>query len=396
MNMWYAFFIVLAVFAFGDFIGTITKARISSMFVIMMTFLALFMCKVIPANICETAGLTALGKITMCLLLVNMGTSVDLKQLKQEWRSVAGSCIAMAIAIASCMILIPVIGRPNALVAAPVINGGIVATNVMIGAATDKGLALAAALAAFIYATQKFVGTLPASTFGLKAAKRYVAELRQKKQEDPTYVFSNGGTTPVEGKAPTFAERHAKYYTVFTCLAIGAAITALGSLGSVLTNKWVGQSLWCMILGIACRNLGIVPPNIMKGRANSNGFFMFGSLVTIIPSLAKVDFSMLGELGFAAFAAFAVTLIGIVVVFKVLPVWKVVGDKDLAIGIAMCQMIGYPGTQLISEEIAKAVGETPEEVEYLETKIGTAYVIAGFASVTIVSVFVASFMANIL
>ena len=396
MNMWYAFLIVLAVFAFGDFIGTITKARISSMFVIMMTFLFLFMFKIIPANVCEIAGLTALGRLTMCLLLVNMGTSVDLKQLKQEWRSVAGSCIAMAIAIVACLVLIPVIGRSNALVAAPVINGGIVATNIMIGAATDKGLAMAAALAAFIYATQKFVGTLPASSFGLRAAKRYIAAFREQKQADPTFVFSNSGSTVQEGKQPTFAQRHDKYYTVFTCLAIGALIAALGSFGAVLTNKWVGQSLWCMILGIAFRNLGLVPANMMRGKANANGFFMFGSLVTIIPSLAKVDLSMLGELGFAAVAAFAVTVAGIVIVFKVLPLWKVVGDKDLAIGIAMCQMIGYPGTQLISEEIAKAVGETPEEVEYLETKIGTAYVIAGFASVTIVSVFVASFMGRIL
>lgn len=80
---------------------------------------------------------------------------------------------------------------------------------------------------------------------------------------------------------------------------------------------------------------------------------------------------------------FALTLLGIVVIFKVLPVWKIVGDRDLAIGIAMCQMIGYPGTQLISDEIAKTVGETDEEVDYLSTRIGTAYVISGFTSVTI-------------
>ena len=46
-------------------------------------------------------------------------------------------------------------------------------------------------------------------------------------------------------------------------------------------------------------------------------------------------------------------------------------------------MIGYPGTQLISDEIAKTVGETDEEVDYLSTRIGTAYVISGFTSVTI-------------
>ena len=83
---------------------------------------------------------------------------------------------------------------------------------------------------------------------------------------------------------------------------------------------------------------------------------MFGGPTVIVPSLAKVDLSMLPQLGFFVACVFALTLLGIVVIFKVLPVWKIVGDRDLAIGIAMCQMIGYPGTQLISDEIAKTVG----------------------------------------
>lgn len=127
-----------------------------------------------------------------------------------------------------------------------------------------------------------------------------------------------------------------------------------------------------------------------------DGIFMFGVLTVIVPSLAKVDLSMLPQLGFFVACVFALTLLGIVVIFKVLPVWKIVGDRDLAIGIAMCQMIGYPGTQLISDEIAKTVGETDEEVDYLSTRIGTAYVISGFTSVTIFSIIVASIMAHLL
>lgn len=144
------------------------------------------------------------------------------------------------------------------------------------------------------------------------------------------------------------------------------------------------------------RALGLVPPNFMKNHGASTGFFMFGVLTVIVPSLAKVDLSMLPQLGFFVACVFALTLLGIVVIFKVLPVWKIVGDRDLAIGIAMCQMIGYPGTQLISDEIAKTVGETDEEVDYLSTRIGTAYVISGFTSVTIFSIIVASIMAHLL
>ena len=43
MEMWTSLLIVLAVFALGDVISILTKARISSLFVIMMTFLILFL-----------------------------------------------------------------------------------------------------------------------------------------------------------------------------------------------------------------------------------------------------------------------------------------------------------------------------------------------------------------
>lgn len=95
MTMWTALLIVLAVFAFWDIISQLTKARLSSLFVIMMTFLVLFLFKVIPSDIIKQAGLTTLGPISMVMLLFNMGTTIDLALLKHEWRSVAASCLAM-------------------------------------------------------------------------------------------------------------------------------------------------------------------------------------------------------------------------------------------------------------------------------------------------------------
>ena len=58
--------------------------------------------------------------------------------------------------------------------------------------------------------------------------------------------------------------------------------------------------------------------------------------------------------------------------------------------------IGYPGTELIATEIANAVAQTPEERDAVSGKIQTAYVISGFTSVTILSVFIASVLANML
>lgn len=107
MEMWTSLLIVLAVFALGDVISILTKARISSLFVIMMTFLILFLTHTIPPDIVKRAGLGTLGPIAIGMLLVNMGSSVDVRMLKREWRSVAGSIISMIIAVVSCLAMIP-------------------------------------------------------------------------------------------------------------------------------------------------------------------------------------------------------------------------------------------------------------------------------------------------
>ena len=90
-----ALFIILLVFAFGDFVGVVTKAKVSTMFVIMATFLVLFMTHAIPAYICTTANLTYVTSMGLQFLLVDMGSSVGLTELKKEWRTVATATIAL-------------------------------------------------------------------------------------------------------------------------------------------------------------------------------------------------------------------------------------------------------------------------------------------------------------
>ncbi len=61
LNQWQAVFLVLLVFFAGDLVGAITKAKISSMFVIMMGFLLLFLTGVYPKDIIATSQFAALA-----------------------------------------------------------------------------------------------------------------------------------------------------------------------------------------------------------------------------------------------------------------------------------------------------------------------------------------------
>ena len=400
LTQYQAVFMILLIFFLGDLVGALTKAKISSMFVIMMGFLVLFLTGIYPADIMTTAGFAGVASLGQYFLLFNMGTSVDLPTLRREWRTVVGAIIGMAAAIVGCCVAIPIIGKDFALAAAPVVNGGIVATTTMVQACDEKGLTAAAALATFIYAVQKFVGTLPASNCGLSVANELVADLRAKHAADPNYSWyaeQTSSTSSASTKEPLW-KGIKKYYTTFICLAIGAtAIVLAQTIAKVLKPtplSFINMSILCMVFGITARNTGLVPPNIMRDQAKANGFFSFLSLCTIIPSLAKIDVSMLPSIGFATVVIFVLVLVFTFITFMLTPAWKVVGSKKLAIGIAMCQMIGYPGTELIATEITNAVAQTDEERDAVTARIQTAYVISGFTSVTILSVVIAGILAG--
>lgn len=388
LTMFGALFIILLVFAFGDIIGVLTKAKVSTMFVIMATFLVLFLTHAIPADICTTANLIYVTGIGLQFLLVDMGSSVGLAELKKEWCAVITATISLLLAVLGCAIAIPIIGRD---VSMPVIAGGVVAANTMVTAAESVGLPTCAALATFIYATQKLVATLLASNGGLKYANQLMEAYSGQDHAAETAAEAEKG----EGKLP-FCQRHIHFYSNFVCLAIAGTLVFLAYLLGKATNGWIGQTMWSMILGIAARNLGLVPSHFLRDNSKSVGFFSFLTMITMIPSLAKINISEIPIIGFNALVIFAVVMIILVLAFRFTPLWKISGSKSLSLGIAMCQMIGYPGTQLIADEIALAVGKTDAERDHISEKLGTAYVIAGFTNVTLLSVVLANFISKIL
>ena len=55
----------------------------------------------------------------------------------------------------------------------------------------------------------------------------------------------------------------------------------------------------------------------------------------------------------------------------------------------MSQLLGFPATYLIVNEVATAVAETEGEKDYIVKKLTPAFVISGFVSVTTISILIA-------
>lgn len=386
--MFSSFMIVLIVFALGDIVGKITKGKLSGMMVVMLLFLVGFLTKLFPADIIDQGGLTALSKLAIAMVLFNMGTTLNVKQLIEEWRTVLMAALCM---LASCVVMLlvsPIIGFDTVLVGMPVINGAAMATSLMASAAAEKGLATAAALCAVIYSVQKFVGAPIASAMGIRYGKKLLKAYRENPAQFKKQETRNGASAKV-----SFADKHKEWYSANVMMALVAAGSWVAHILGDLTP--INYSIWALLLGVACAASGLVPTKPLQ-KSNSYGLMMVAVFGSIIPSLAKVSLSDLGTMAFQTIVLFVAALIGVALVGWVLPTWKLVGDKDLAVGIGVEQFLGFPSNVVICREVGDAVGETPEEKAFIEDTLNVPYVVGGITVITVLSTMLAGFVINML
>lgn len=386
--MFSSFMIVLIVFALGDIVGKITKGKLSGMMVVMLLFLVGFLTKLIPADIIDQGGLTALSKLAIAMVLFNMGTTLNVKQLIEEWRTVLMAALCM---LASCLVMLlvsPIIGFDTVLVGMPVINGAAMATSLMASAAAEKGLATAAALCAVIYSVQKFVGAPIASAMGIRYGKKLLKAYRENPAQFKKQETGNGASAKI-----SFADKHKEWYSANVMMALVAAGSWVAHILGDLTP--INYSIWALLLGVVCAASGLVPTKPLQ-KSNSYGLMMVAVFGSIIPSLAKVSLSDLGTMAFQTIVLFIAALIGVALVGWVLPTWKLVGDKDLAVGIGVEQFLGFPSNVVICREVGDAVGETPEEKAFIEDTLNVPYVVGGITVITVLSTMLAGFVINML
>lgn len=381
--------IVLVLFGIGDFIGVATKARISGVFVTLIMFLILFVSGVLPPNIIDLAGLSSIGKFCLCYVVFGMGTTLNLKQLAAEWRTVVTAVLSMVVLLLSSVALVPLIGYSETVVALPVVNGGIVAAQMMTTGAMEHGLHIAAALGAILYAVQKFFGTPVASFFGLRFAK----ELLETYRRTGVNPYKTGESAEEKAKGPTFFERHKKYYGNFLCIAIVGFFCWIAT----ILGKYTGLSatVWSLILGAAFATTGYIPPKILD-FAKCSGFFNMGVFASIIPALAKVKLEDLIVLSYDTIVIFVIVLVVLFVCFYILPLWKILGSRNLAMGVSVMQMLGFPITYLVANEVIIASGDTEEEKQVVSDALMPKYLVGGFSTVTTFSVILASIAQTLL
>lgn len=157
----FAFFILCALYAIGEFIGTYTKAWIPSVFIIAILFLVGYW-TFLPKDIVKMGGLGAPlgGIIAIMLAITHMGTAISLKELSKQWKVIVVCLAGLFGMVVFCLILglFNVIDFNYIVAGLPPLTGGIIAATMMQTAAAELGLEKVAILAICMYVCQGFAG----------------------------------------------------------------------------------------------------------------------------------------------------------------------------------------------------------------------------------------------
>ncbi len=391
MNSTIAFTVLLSIFGIGDIVANKTKATISMILFVAVAMLAGFWSGILPQTLIADSNVASLGRVAAGLLVVSLGTMLNLSELISQWKTVTIGVLAVAIlSIFVYFFAGPIIGRDMAIAGAPVLSGGSAATLIMTTALTEKGLEQIAVFCVLLYVTQKFLG-VPIASFMLKKEANRVLGL-YKSGAYKNELENNG-----KGKEISFRilpEMKKELQTPFVLMAKTASVVVLSNFLAELTAGKVNAFVLYLVLGVIFTEIGYLEKDILK-KANANGFIMLLAMTVIFANLTKATPEMVASfIGPAlitvafGFAGVAITSIVAAKVLKFTPA--------LGISIGVSCFFGFPATYYLSHEVANAVGETEEEQKVLLDHILPKMLVAGFTTVTIASVVFAGIMINLL
>ncbi len=379
-----AILVVLVFFSLGDLIASKTKAMMSMRFISSALILAAFWMGM-PADLFKQTGLMNLAMTFIPVLMVHMGTMIDGRAMLAQYKTVIIALLTMCAASGAVLLIgSPLIGMNYALTATGPISGGNVAMLIMSAAAQEKGLNDILVFVTMLLILQSFVG-VPIASFCLRR------EARRLKVEFANGAQALAAAEKTERKklVPPLPK---KLRTPFILLCKTFLVAALAVAAAKLTGNKIHPFVMALVFGVVAYELGFLEGRILEVAASS-GLSIFIMLLPTYVNLSKATPQMVLSLLFPIVVSFAAAVVGLIV--SSLVISKVAHTSfDLTLAIGSCCLIGFPGTFIVSDEVARTYGDTEEEHKFIESRIMPQMLVSGFTTVTIASVFLAGFLVN--
>lgn len=391
-----AFAILTFILYLGDVAATRTKSKMPSIFVGAVLFLVGYW-TFFPDDIVEIAGFpTPVVYLAMYLLVTNMGTLLSMDELKRQWRTVVIALLGIT-GIAAVLFTVGqlFLDYETIIVVTPPLTGGIVSSLIMSEAAANAGLESLAVLAILIYVMQGFIG-YPLTSFMLQREGRRVLALHRA--GDWTPASGVPAKAPEEKAAPArlFRRLPPEYDTIyFKLFRLGlVALAAWGVAQLVAPVFEISPFVLCLVAGVIGSSVGFLERQPLQ-LANSFGFVIMILMLFILGGLYRATPEMLLELAGPMFGAILIGIAGMYAFSFV--AGKLLGmTPSMAFACSLTALYGFPADYVITNEVVDSLTEDAAEREVLSAHMLPSMLVAGFVTVTMVSVVLAGIFSGLL
>ena len=394
MDMMMALCLVLLALTLGDVISAMTKAFVPSVFVSAIIFVIGFW-TIFPADIVDLSGIgNPLAQLAILLLITHMGTLMSLKELASQWRTIIISLAGIVgICVGAVALGTVVFDWDTAIIATPPLTGGLVASIMMADAATAKGLNDLAVLAILVYVAQGFAGYPLTSILLRKEGNKLLSDFRSGKIKSSAKSEVEE-TIKEESKLRIIPKLPEKYDTTYMVLLRVAIVALVAVKLEGLTGGTISKYVIALVLGAIASEMGLIDRKPLV-KSGSFGILITSLMAFVMAGLAKATPDTLAEM--------AMPLIGIIVfgvvgmgIFSIIA-GKLLGiSKEMSFAVALTALYGFPPNYIITEDVSKALAETPEEKEFLMDQMLPQMLVGGFTTVTIASVIIAGLFINLI
>ena len=392
-----ATFVILLIFGVGDMIATKTKAIVSMLFVASVVFMAGFWTGLFPKTMFTDSTLLGVAGVLVCMLLVHMGTTIKLRDFADQWRTVivaAVCCVAISLGIFFLGGLI--IDRNYAVVGAPILSGGVVATITMQGAANDLGLPDLAIFATLVMVCQGFVG-YPVASLCLRSEAKRIRKLVENGEElkGVTAQIANSNAVAKKRLIPPIPDKYNGPNVIMAKVAFVGFLATIfatwisGAIGFNISNLIIG-----LIFGLLCKELGFLEEGPMT-KAGADGFMLVVVTLSIFGDLANSTPEGVLEMLWPLFVVVVTGSVTFLVLGSL--VGKLVGMSwQMACAIGSTCLFGFPGTYIVTNEVVNAIAADEKEKQLMLDHMMPKMLIAGMVTVSICSVLIATYMTSLL
>jgi hypothetical protein len=373
----------------GEWVSTASKAYIPSVFVTAVLFIIGYWTFIPKDVVVQASYNTQFVQICIALLLVHLGTLMNLKQLIAQWKAVVIALLGVCGTILFTLSFGSLIFNWHTVIAAvPPLTGGLVAALLMTDGLKAAGITTLVALPVSMFITHSLIGYPITSMMLKKESKRLIKKFHDESIKlDPNRqkMMMQGAQAVVPKRIFGLSEE----YQTSAFILVRVAIVAIFSLYvAQLMHGVINAFVICLIFGVIAHQLGFLEDNALN-RAGVFNWLIYGLLAYVFSQLNLTTPATLAHIIIQIVVLIILGILGMYLASLILA--KPFGmSRQMAFACSLTALFGFPADYILTTEVCKNNSKTPDEEEYLLENILPKMLVGGFATVSIASVIIAS------